>query len=118
MSPTRDLTFVSDTVAGFFAIANGDLDGSVTNISNGKEIAMGQLVALVGELMNTSISVKQVEDRTRPANSEVTRLMGDATQLRQAMGWMPEVDLRSGLLKTIEWLCGEFDSRAKLSYGV
>lgn len=43
-TPTRDLTFVHDTVEGFINISKTDkLNGEVTNIGNGTEISIKEL---------------------------------------------------------------------------
>jgi NDP-hexose 4,6-dehydratase len=46
-----------------------------------------------------------VEDaqRLRPKDSEVMRLVCDATKLRERTGWRPQVDREQGLRQTIDW---------------
>jgi dTDP-glucose 4,6-dehydratase len=119
VSPTRDLTFVRDTIEGFLSIADtSSLIGEITNVSNGKEISICHLVELIAELMGVAIDIKQDELRTRPQRSEVTRLLGDNSKISAATGWSPKTDLRSGLLKTISWLKDRPDAYCSTSYGV
>ena len=52
LHPTRDFTFVTDTAKGFMAAAECDATvGQVVNIGSGFEISVGDVVALIVELM-------------------------------------------------------------------
>lgn len=104
-TPTRDLTFVTDTVEGFVKIASSDaLLGKATNIGMGTEISIGDLVKQIAQLMNVTVEIVRDDQRVRPELSEVERLLCDASQLRKETGWRPTHDLASGLAATIEWL--------------
>lgn len=103
-TPTRDLTFVQDTAAGFLAIqASAAAAGKVTNIGMDEEISVGDLVKLIARLMGAEITIAEEAHRVRPAASEVERLRCDATRLREATGWKPTRTLETGLGETIEW---------------
>ena len=41
--------------------------------------------------------------RLRPENSEVFRLWGDNTQLKELTGYDPQMSLREGLSETVDW---------------
>jgi NAD dependent epimerase/dehydratase len=104
LHPTRDLVHVSDTTAAFVAIAGcKDLIGQEVNIATGAEIGVGDLARLLMELTGTEAAIVSSDERTRPAASEVERLLGSAAKLHQATGWQPQHDLRSGLRSTIAW---------------
>ena len=105
LSPTRDLTFVKDTVNGFLAILDSlDLMGEVTNIGMNAEIAVGDLVKLIAELMARDVAVTAATERVRPDDSEVMRLRCDNSKLLAHTAWKPEYSIREGLLATITWL--------------
>lgn len=105
VSPTRDLTFVEDTVAGFIEIFKSEkLFGEITNIGMNEEISIGDLVALIGDIIGTTVEVVSEERRVRPERSEVERLRCDNGKILAATAWRPRYDLREGLIKTIEWL--------------
>ncbi len=53
--------------------------------------------------MGVDVTVKEDEQRIRPTNSEVMRLVADATRLRTATGWTPGHSLEEGLEQTIEF---------------
>jgi NAD dependent epimerase/dehydratase len=106
-APTRDLTYVKDTVAGFDAIFESDeLTGEVTNIGMGTEISIGDLALLIADIMGARIAIQQDGARLRPANSEVERLYCDNTKITSKTPWAPRYDLKRGLAETIEWLKG------------
>ncbi|CAM5485434.1 GDP-mannose 4,6-dehydratase [Streptomyces hirsutus] len=71
--------------------------GRTFNAGTGGEISVGDLVALIGEVMETALDVREDATRLRPANSEVMRLVADATRLAAATGWKPARTLEQGL---------------------
>ncbi len=104
LDPRRDLTFVSDTVAGLIACARPELEGRTLQLGSGSDIAVGELVALIGELVGRELEVETEERRVRPPASEVMALRCDHSAASAATGWEPRVSLRQGLQRTVEWL--------------
>ncbi len=105
LTPTRDLTFVKDTVAGFMAIAEAEgLFGEITNIGMKDEISIGDLVTLIAQLMNKEIEIIQDSERVRPEKSEVERLFCCNDKIIQSTSWKPQYSLKQGLTETIEWM--------------
>ncbi|HLG71781.1 MAG TPA: GDP-mannose 4,6-dehydratase [Chloroflexota bacterium] len=103
--PTRDLTFVRDTAAGFLAVAAyPEAAGEVFNLGTGEEISVGRLVELVAELLGRRLRVQEEERRKRPNASEVERLVADTRKCRERCGWRAQVPLRDGLQETIAWI--------------
>ena len=104
LRPTRDFTFVKDTAAAFRTVGTAPAEtvvGRTFNAGTGGEISVGDLVTLVGKLMGVDVTVKEDEQRIRPTNSEVMRLVADATRLHTATGWAPGHTLEEGLEQTI-----------------
>jgi len=115
-SPTRDLTFVKDTVSGFLEIAKSDrLFGEVTNIGMNEEVSIADLAGLIVEIMETSPSIETEDLRIRPENSEVLQLRCDSTKIKRLTQWEPEYSLKKGLLETIDWLR---ENRSKYKPGI
>jgi len=105
LSPTRDLTFVKDTVKGFYEISKSDnLIGGATNIGMNNEISILNLVNLIAETMGTNISITTSTERIRPVNSEVDRLYCDNSKIIKETQWKPDYNLKTGLLETINWM--------------
>lgn len=106
LRPTRDFTYVKDTAAAFVAVGTAPAEtvvGRTFNAGTGGEISVGDLVRLIGKLMDTELLVRADPQRLRPAGSEVMRLVCDATRLREATGWRPAHSLEDGLAHTIEF---------------
>jgi NAD dependent epimerase/dehydratase len=103
LTTTRDFTYVEDTCRGLISIAEHDSAGDVFNIGSGREISVGDLLRLIGELMGADVRAATDPDRLRPTGSEVLRLCCDNRKLRQATGFEPQVSLEAGLERTISW---------------
>ncbi len=106
--PTRDFSYVKDTVRGFLAVAKADAAiGQVINIGSNYEISIGDSARLIAELMGADIEIETDDARLRPAASEVERLWADNTRARELCGWAPEygghAGFRRGLSETIAW---------------
>src|ERR1035437_369413 len=98
LNPTRDLTFVKDTVNGFYEIARSEgLFGEITNIGMSEEITIGNLVKLIAELIGSKVEILSDEQRIRPDKSEVERLFCNNTKIKANTTWNPNYNLKSGL---------------------
>ncbi|MFI1963772.1 SDR family NAD(P)-dependent oxidoreductase [Streptomyces pathocidini] len=105
LTPTRDFTYVTDTAAGFLALADCDRAlGEVVNLGTGSEIAIGELAEALIIASGRDARVVVDPARLRPAGSEVHRLLSDNTRARDWAGWKPEVSLTDGLRRTSAWV--------------
>ena len=105
LHPTRDFTYVEDTCRGIVALAGCQAAvGETINIGSNQEISVGEAVALVQDILGTRVEVISDKDRLRPERSEVERLWCDNAKMLALTGWRPQVPLREGLTRTIEWL--------------
>ena len=105
VSPRRDFNYVTDTVAGFLALADCDAAlGRATNVGSGREISIGELVELLCTITSQQATVVTDEGRLRPEGSEVDRLLCDASLAERIAGWRPEVSLEEGLSRTADWV--------------
>jgi nucleoside-diphosphate-sugar epimerase len=104
LKPTRDLLYVKDTVSGFLAIAKSDfLLGQDCNIATQSEICMGDLAQILIDEINPSARIVADKNRNRPEKSEVYRLFGSNEKIMACTDWIPQYDLKRGLLETIQW---------------
>ena len=105
LTPTRDFTFVSDTVEGFLLAATSpDLAGTAINLGTGQEISIGTLAELIASLTGRELELNQQPVRMRPEGTEVERLCSDNALAHRLLGWQPSVALRDGLQLTIDWI--------------
>ena len=104
LSPTRDFNYVEDICRGFLVIAENDQTvGETINIGSNSEISIGSTLDLIKELMKSDIRFVSDKERIRPENSEVFRLCCDNSKIQNLTGFKPQVDIRQGLQKTIDW---------------
>jgi dTDP-glucose 4,6-dehydratase len=119
LTPTRDFTFVKDTVAGFLALAESKgFYGEPVNIGTGVEISIGDLARLIASLMKTKIRVAGDKARARRKGSEVERLLCDNKRILAATDWRPRVTLEQGLNQTIAWIKANRESYKAGIYNV
>jgi len=105
VTPTRDFNYVDDTCRGFIALAECDESiGETVNIGSNSEISIGDTLNLIKELMGSDVEFVIDKDRIRPSKSEVFRLWCDNTKIEKLTGFKPQVDIREGLQKTIDWI--------------
>jgi NAD dependent epimerase/dehydratase len=117
ITPTRDFSYVQDTVAGFIAVLNGDRGlGEVINIGSNFEISIIDTAQLIAECMGVPIELVSDEERMRPANSEVERLWADNSKAEALFGWQPiyggRDGFKRGLIETIDWFTQPDNLRA------
>ena len=106
LAPTRDFSYVTDTVAAFIALGEAPASaviGEVFNCGPGDDVAIGDLAAEIASLMGVQADITEDAQRLRPKESEVMRLVCDATRLRERTGWEPRLSRAEGLRATIDW---------------
>jgi NDP-hexose 4,6-dehydratase len=107
LDPTRDFSFVTDTARAFIELGTAPgsaVFGEVFNCGPGDEVSIGALAAQIAALMGIDADIVEDGQRLRPKDSEVMRLVCDATRLRERTGWQPQVNREQGLGQTITWL--------------
>lgn len=102
--PTRDFSYVKDTVQGFIALAEADeAIGQEINIATCVEHTIGDVAEFLISEINPSAKIISDDRRMRPEASEVFCLLGDNTKIKSMTSWKPSFDLKAGLSETIEW---------------
>ena len=105
LSPTRDFNYVDDTCRGFLALARSEATiGETVNIGSNTEISIQSTLELIRELMSSETRFVMDENRLRPSASEVHRLVCDNSKMTDMTGHCPQVSIREGLRRTIDWL--------------
>lgn len=105
LSPTRDLTYVKDTVNGFMTVGLHEKTvGDVYNLGTGREVSIGDLAKKIMDLIGTKVEIITDEKRIRPEKSEVERLLSNPEKAMKLTGWKPQYTLEEGLIETINWI--------------
>jgi dTDP-glucose 4,6-dehydratase len=107
-NPTRDFSFIEDTVSGFIsALKSENGVGHTINLGSNFEVSIEDTAQLIADLMGASVEISTDEERLRPENSEVERLWADNSKAIEILGWKPSYaglnGLREGLAKSIDW---------------
>ena len=106
--PTRDFTYIEDTISAFEAIAESDQSiGRIINIGTGYEISIHDLVECIKSILKIDIDVISDTKRIRPESGEVFRLKADNKLARELLKWHPKFTGKKGLMDglkiTINW---------------
>jgi UDP-glucose 4-epimerase len=99
----RDFNFISDVVEALLhAAAGAASEGQVFNLGHREHVSLQELAALLVELNKGG----HYEVVPFPANREVIDIgdyYGDFGKIERALGWSPEVLLRDGLARTLDY---------------
>lgn len=94
---TRSFCYVDDEIRGFLALLDSHLTGPI-NIGNPGEFTMLELAELVTELTGNAAGIVHEplpSDDPRQRQPDIGQAIG-------SLGWRPEIDLRTGLTRTID----------------
>lgn len=107
LEPERDLTFVSDTAAGFIAAAEAPAAvavGQTFNLGNGASISIGELASRLIAIVRPGAKIETDPARVRPTKSEVSLLLASNEKARKLLGWEPKINLDNGLELTVQFM--------------
>lgn len=96
---TRSFCYVDDEVRGLLALLDSDHVGPM-NIGNPSEFTV---LDLARKVIATTGSSSEIVHEPLPVDDPVRR-RPDIDLARRVLGWEPEVDLASGLVRTAEWI--------------
>jgi dTDP-glucose 4,6-dehydratase len=97
-SQTRSFCYVDDLIRGLNLLSESGLHEPV-NIGNPSEMSLLEMAQLVVELTE---SRSEIVFEALPVDDPQVR-QPDITRARDLLGWEPQVELRDGLAKTIEY---------------
>lgn len=105
LHPTRDFTFVLDTVEAFIKVAELNSNGEVFNIGSGISISVKDIIDMAASILSKN-KIRVISDaaRIRPNQSEVKSLRADYTHLKDKTNWQPKFSYKDGLKETISWI--------------
>ncbi|MFF1568805.1 GDP-mannose 4,6-dehydratase [Streptomyces sp. NPDC058293] len=105
LTPTRDFTYGTDTVAGFLALADCDRAlGESVNLGTGREISIGDLATALIAVSGRDAKVVVDPARLRPSAARWSGSSPTARGQGEWAGWQPEVSLEDGLKRTSQWV--------------
>ncbi|MEW6482820.1 MAG: GDP-mannose 4,6-dehydratase [bacterium] len=103
---TRCFTYIDDTVRGtILALETKSAEGDVYNIGSNFETSIYDLAKLIKELTNSNseIVLTSYESYYGTGFEDTRRRVPSIEKAKEKLGVVAEVNLREGLLKTIDW---------------
>jgi NAD dependent epimerase/dehydratase len=109
LNTIRDLTFVDDTVEGFYLCLKKlkKINGETINLGAGKGYLIKDIVKKIIKITNSSSEIVIQNERIRPKNSEVIKLISCNSKAKKIIGWKPiyvsSKNFEIALKKTVSW---------------
>jgi len=108
LTPTRDFTYVEDTVKAFLStIKAKKISGEIINIGNKFEISIKDILKIINKDFGYHFDVQIDKKRIRSKNSEVYRLYASNSKATKILKWHPKYSglngFKKALKKTIDW---------------
>lgn len=95
LEPVREFLHVDDVVDAYVRLLGHGAPGEVYNVASGEGISVGTLLERLGALIGVHV-VPEVDARL-VRSADIPCLVGDATRLRSAVGWVPRHSLEETL---------------------
>ncbi len=100
-TPRRDLTDVRDVVRAYRLLVERGVPGEIYNVCSGEDVVIGDLAQRLIDLSGTNLELSTGAVDVRAVDVPVLR--GDATKVRQATGWSPEIPLDQTLVDVLAY---------------
>jgi nucleoside-diphosphate-sugar epimerase len=97
---TRDFTYVENAVnANLLACEAPNVSGKVFNVGIGGRFSLNETVALLNKISGQSLEAKHEAAR----DGDIRDSQADISQIREFLGYEPQVGFEEGLRRTFEW---------------
>jgi nucleoside-diphosphate-sugar epimerase len=99
-SQRRDFLHVDDVAGAFAALVDGAVTGPV-NVASGEGAEVRRIAELLAQAAGRPDLLDVGAVPSRP--DDPPEIVGDAGRLRDDVGFIPAIDLRDGLERTVNW---------------
>lgn len=96
---TRSFCYIDDLVKGIILAMNRLSSDQVVNLGNPQEITIKSLAEKIIQLTKSKSKINyqnQLKDDPQKRKPDIAKA-------KSSLGWQPEIDLDTGLIKTIDW---------------
>jgi nucleoside-diphosphate-sugar epimerase len=101
---SRDFSYVSNVVqANLLAVDAAAAPGNTYNIACGERVTLNRLAAELRDLTGSDLEPQYAPDRP----GDIKHSLADISRARAHLGYEPEVRLREGLQRTLEYMRSE-----------
>jgi NAD dependent epimerase/dehydratase len=115
--PTRDFTYVDDTVAAFIStIKKNNIYGEVINIGNKFEISIQDILTIMEKNFRFRFKVISDKKRSRGKKTEVDRLFSSNKKAKTLLNWNPKYAGKQGFIKGLDKTISWFKKDNNLKY--
>jgi len=115
--PTRDFTYVDDTVAAFIAtIKKNNIHGEVVNIGNKFEISIQDILTIMQKDFGFKFKATKDKKRIRGKKTEVERLFSSNEKAKTLLSWTPKYAGKKGFIKGLDKTISWFKKDNNLKY--
>jgi GDP-4-dehydro-6-deoxy-D-mannose reductase len=104
---TRDFLDVRDVVAAYLALLARGASGETYNVCSGREVQLGDALAMLARLAGVQAEIATDPARLRPA--EQRRMCGSHARITEATGWRPSIAFRDTLTQLLDYWMQELD---------
>ncbi|MFP4559125.1 MAG: SDR family oxidoreductase [Archaeoglobaceae archaeon] len=95
---TRDFVYVKDVVKANIMAMEGEESG-IFNVATGRKVSVNELASLIIELSGNDLSPVYDE----PREGDIMHSYGDASRIKEAMGFEASYGIEEGLRETMGW---------------
>ena len=97
---SRDFTYIDNVVQGnLLACTAPAAAGETINLAAGGRVVLNDLVALLNDILGSDLAPIHAAERP----GDILHSQADITKARERLGFVPIVDFREGLRRTVDW---------------
>jgi UDP-glucuronate decarboxylase len=101
---TRTFCYISDAIIALYKVFLSDRHGEVYNVGNDEgEITMLALAKKVAKLLGNNVKIAKIPYPPGYPKDEPQRRRPDLTKIRKHLGYVPKINLDTGLRRFIAW---------------
>lgn len=106
---TRTFCYITDGLTSIFKVLLSGRSGEVYNIGNDTpEIGMFELASIICDLLDNGTKPRRKSYPSYYPAGEPQRRCPDLTKIKTELGYIPRVDLKTGIIKSINWFKSEY----------
>lgn len=101
----REWLYVEDAVEGILRATERYDDVEPLNIAVGHGLPISELAALIAQIVGYEGRI--VYDTSKPDGA--LRKTGDITKMKRLLGWEPQLPIREGIKRTLDWFVANYE---------
>ncbi len=97
---TRDFTFISDAVSGNMLAMKSNAQGEIFNVGGGSRVSVNEVLDIIQNIAGKAAKIVYRDVQ----KGDVRHTLADTNKAKKHLGYIPEVDLKTGLKEEWKWL--------------